>query len=105
MSDMSDERRQPTRVGDLIDVVLSRVASAGVAPIVRLRQHWDEVAGEWAPRCRPAGIRDGVLTLDVSSGMDASLLKYATPQILTGVAKTLGDKPRITRIAIRVDPR
>ncbi len=95
-------RKDLAKVGDLIDAVLGRVASVGVAPIVRLRQHWDQVAGEWASKCRPTGIRDGVLTIEVSSGMDASLIKYAVPQLLVAVAAELKMEPAVDRIAVRV---
>jgi predicted nucleic acid-binding Zn ribbon protein len=99
------ERREPAPVGDLIDLVLSRVAAANVAPIVRLRRQWDDVAGEWSVRCRPVAIRDGVLTVEVANGMDASLLKYATPQLLAAAAECLGDELVLSAISIRIQRR
>ena len=97
-----NERRDLAKVGDLIDAVLGKVASAGVAPVVRLRQRWDEVAGEWAEKAQPVGVRNGVLTIEVASGMDASLLRYALPQLRAAINAELGDEPRISRISVRV---
>ena len=99
------ERREPARVGDLIDVVLGKVARSGVAPIVRLRQRWDTLAGEWADRSRPVGLQGGVLTLEVASGLDASMLRYATADLLAEVRRELGDDVAVTRIAVRVRSR
>lgn len=98
-------KRDLTKVGDLIDMVLGKVASSGVAPIVRLRRRWDEVAGEWSAKCQPAGIRGAVLTIEVTSGMDASMVKYAIPRLLDAVRRELGDDPKIDRIAVRVRGR
>lgn len=97
-----DRRRDLAMVGDLIDAVLGRVASVGIAPIVRLRQRWDDVAGEWAAKCQPMAIRDGILTIEVGSGMDASLIKYALPELLAAVTTELDGDPIIDRIAVRV---
>jgi predicted nucleic acid-binding Zn ribbon protein len=97
-----NRRRDLAMVGDLIDAVLGKVASVGVAPIVRLRQRWDDVAGEWAPKCQPTAIRDGVLTIEVASGMDASLIRYAIPQLLAAVTAELESTPAIDRITVRV---
>jgi len=95
-------RRDLVAVGDLIDAVLSRVARADVAPIVRLRRRWDTVAGEWANRCRPMAIRDGVLTVEVGSGMDASMLRFDTETLLAAVRRELGEDPPLNRLNIKV---
>lgn len=96
------ERRDLAKVGDLIDVVLGKVASSGVAPIVRLRQRWPEVAGEWSERSIPVAIAHGVLTLEVASGLDASMLKYAAPELLAAASAELGDAGLLRRVAVRV---
>ena len=60
---MTDDRhvKDPVPVTGLIDRVLGRLSSADVAPVVRLRIDWDQIAGPWSTRCRPIALRDGVL--------------------------------------------
>ncbi len=99
---VTKRRRDPVAVGDLIDAVLGKVARADVAPIVRLRQNWQEVAGEWADRCRPVGLREGALTVEVASGLDASMLRYDAHRLVESVARHLGGTAEVTRLAIRV---
>lgn len=100
-----NERRDLVAVGDLIDTVLGKVARADVAPIVRLRRSWEDVAGEWATRCSPVGIRNGVLTVEVGSGMDASRLRFEGERLLAGVRQHLAGEVAVTRLAIRVQRR
>jgi hypothetical protein len=97
-----NERRDLVAVGDLIDQVLGKVARADVAPIVQLRRSWDQVAGEWAVRCSPVGIRNGVLTVEVGSGMDASKLRFDGERLVTAARAHLAGDVAITRLAIRV---
>ena len=56
-------RRELAKVGDLIDSVLGKVARTGVAPVVRLRQQWEVIAGEWASKTRPIALNHGVHTV------------------------------------------
>lgn len=100
-----ENRRDPVAVGDLIDHVLGKVARADVAPIVRLRRQWDEVAGEWAGRCSPVAIRNGALTVEVASGLEASRLRFEGEDLLTSVRTYLGDDVAATRLSIRVRRR
>ncbi len=97
-----NERRDLAKVGDLLDLVLGKVAREGVAPLVRLRQHWETIAGEWGTKSVPVAIRGSVVTLEVASGMDASMLRYAVPALLEAVRDELGDDPQIDRIVVRV---
>ena len=96
------QRRELTPVGDLIDQVLGKLSRPDVAPIVDLRRNWDEVAGEWAARCRPVALAGGVLTVEVGSGMDASRLRYAGSGLLEGVRRHLGGAAEVVRLQIRV---
>ncbi len=100
-----NERRDLVAVGDLIDKVLGKVARADVAPIVQLRRGWDEVAGEWAGKCTPVGIRNGVLTVEVGSGLDASKLRFESERLLAGVRHHLAGDIAPSRLAIRVRRR
>ncbi len=99
-----NERRELARVGDLIDTVLGKVAQGNVAPVVRLRRSWHRIAGEWAERSRPVAVARGVVTLEVESGLDASMLKYAVPTLQAAIEAELGGNPPIRRVAVRVRP-
>lgn len=102
---MSGDRRDLTAVGDLIDAVLGKVARADVAPIVSLTRSWGEVAGEWAERCQPVGLRNGVLTVEVASGLDASMLRFEGDRLLAAASEHLRGTEQLARLAIRVGTR
>ena len=95
-------RRELAKVGDLIDSVLGKVARTGVAPVVRLRQQWEVIAGEWASKTRPVALNHGVLSLEVRSGLDASMLRYEIADLLRAVQEELAGEVAVTRIAVRV---
>ena len=92
----------PTAITGLIDRVLGRLARADIAPVVRLRIEWDDVAGPWSTRCRPVSLRDGVLTVVVVSGLEATRLRYEAGALAARAAAALGGETVVTRIAIRV---
>jgi hypothetical protein len=92
----------PIPITGLIDRVLGRLARADIAPVVRLRIEWDEVAGPWSTRCRPVSLRDGVLTVVVVSGLEATRLRYEVAALVTRANAALGGAAEVTRVAIRV---
>ena len=92
----------PTPITGLIDRVLGRLARADIAPVVRLRIEWDDVAGPWSTRCRPVSLRDGVLTVVVVSGLEATRLRYEAGALAARASAALGGATPVTRIAIRV---
>lgn len=93
------EHRPPARVGDLIDAVLATVAPIEVATIVRLRRDWAAAAGPWSTRCRPVALGDGVLTVVVESGLEATRLRYESEALADRLSAAGAE---VTRIAIRV---
>jgi hypothetical protein len=92
----------PVAITGLIDHVLGRLARADIAPVVRLRIDWDDIAGPWSTRCRPVALRDGVLTVVVVSGLEATRLRYEAGALAARAAAALGGSQEVTRIAIRV---
>jgi hypothetical protein len=94
--------REPALVGDLIDGVLGRIARSDVAPVIRLRREWDDIAGRWAATCRVVAIRGDALSVEVDSGMDASMLRYESETLLQAVRRVLGDDPPLRRLSIKV---
>lgn len=101
-ADESGAWRDPVPVGELINAVLAKVARPDVAPIVRLRQDWDQVAGSWSTRCRPVALRGGVLTVVVVSGLEATRLRYEATALAERVGEALGGGMEPPRVAIRV---
>ncbi|MDQ3782872.1 MAG: DUF721 domain-containing protein [Actinomycetota bacterium] len=97
-----EDHRPPARVGDLIDGVLANVAPVEVATIVRLRRDWSHVAGPWSTRCRPVALRDGVLTVVVGSGLEATRLRYEAAALADRLSAALGAGAEVSRVAIRV---
>ncbi len=95
-------RREPALVGDLIEEVLGRIARADVAPMVRLHRQWEETAGQWADKCRPVALGDGVLTVEVRNGMDASMLRYDAETLLHDVQAVIGEELPVKRLVIKV---
>ena len=89
-------------VGDDLEEMLRRFGMPDPAAAERLVDEWPEVAGEpWASRSRPAGLKDGVLVVEVDDGAVATLLKYQERALLERLEKRLG--PGLaTSVRIRV---
>ncbi len=94
--------RRLVKVGDLVDGVLSRVAPAGVAPVIRLRLAWPDIAGTWSERCSVTGLRNGVLSLQVAAGIDATLLRFEAPHLIRRIDEQTGGEVVVERVDIRV---
>lgn len=94
--------REPALVGDLIDGVLGRIARSDVAPVIRLRRDWDDIAGKWAETCRVVAIRGDALCVEVDSGMDASMLRYDAETLIDAVRLVLGEESTLRRLSIKV---
>ena len=78
-------------LGESLDRDLAGLGLRGVGEAARLAENWEEVAGaEWAERARPAGLEGGTLTLEVSDGTSATLLKYNAEALLGRLAERLG---------------
>nr|MBA2336240.1 DUF721 domain-containing protein [Acidimicrobiia bacterium] len=73
-----------------------------VATIVRLRRDWGAVAGPWSTRCRPVALRNGVLTVVVGSGLEATRLRYESAALADRLSAVVGAGAEVTRVAIRV---
>lgn len=94
--------RQPERIGDILDGVLERLGVGSAPDMVDLVGRWAELAGEpWATRSIPAGYHRGVLTVEVTDGEAATLLKYQTQELVTRLGEALGSGI-VTTVRIRV---
>ncbi len=90
------------RVGDLIDVVLSKVAHADVGPVMRLRRDWHVVAGPLAAVTAPLRLRNGRLTVEVASGAVATKVRYSAEDLVGNAQRVLGRGVVVSSISIRV---
>jgi predicted nucleic acid-binding Zn ribbon protein len=92
-------------VGNDLEQMLRRLGMPDPAAAERLVEEWATVAGEpWAGRSRPAGLKDGVLVVEVDDGSVATLLKYQERALLERLARHLG--PGLaTSVRIRVARR
>ena len=93
------------RIGEDLDVLLRRLGMPIVPDLSRLVEEWETLAGEpWATRSRPAGLRDGILVVEVDDGTAASLLKYQEQSLLERLERGLGSR-FATQVRIRVSSR
>jgi hypothetical protein len=101
---MNDQDRQssPAPVGELIDAVLARLGGGARPGLLAVSDHWEELVGErWRDRCRPVGIVDGTLVVEVVDGAHASLLRYDLDGLRQRLARRLPGVA-VTRIRLRV---
>jgi hypothetical protein len=78
-------------IGADLEALLARIGLPSLPPLARLVDAWAEVAGEpWAADSRPAGLEEGVLVVEVTDGMRASLLSYQTGALLARLGEHLG---------------
>ncbi len=95
---MASHQRPPSRrgpaesVGELLPRLLGEVGLDGTAQAVQLIRAWDEMLGpEFAPHCRPAGVRAGVVQAHVRDSAWMQRLQLEKPRILARIRATLGD--------------
>lgn len=95
---MSDLRR----IGEGLDEVLARLGLPATDVMDRLVREWPQLAGEpWASRARPAGLHRGELTVEVTDGTAASLLRYQVPGLVDRLEEALGAR-LVSSVRIRL---
>ena len=89
--------RRPRRKSDLepigehVDDLLQRLGMPAVTDLTRLVEQWRDIVPEpWASAARPVGLDDDVLSVEVSDGVHASLLKYQIEGLLSRLGEELG---------------
>jgi predicted nucleic acid-binding Zn ribbon protein len=86
-------KSRPEAVGALIDRVLADLGAGATARAVRIADHWLEAVGsEIAEHSRPVAIRGDVLEVAVDTSVWCQQLQLRTPEILTGLRRTVGDE-------------
>lgn len=95
----------PARVGELIDVVLGRIAGGGAQAELLLREVWETVSDErWAGRAAPAELRDGTVVVDVADGATATILRYEKDRLVAELRRAAPDLG-VENLTVRVRPR
>lgn len=99
---MSSEDQGLKPIREVVDDVLARLVGSGASTLTTLVEEWNETAGEpWAGRSRPASMANGVLGVEVASGVAASILKHDIGRLMQRLKARCGEGA-ITEIRLRV---
>ena len=92
-------------LGHLVPKVLDEMGLSGTSTAVELLRIWDDVLGpDFAPHCRPDGIRRGVVQARVRDSAWMQRLQLEKHQILQRLTQELGeDAVRDLRLRISTD--
>ena len=89
-------------LGDALEAILRRLGVPSPTDLARVTEEWSRVVPEpFASRSQPAGLSDGILTLDVPDGMSASLLRYRSEELIGALERDLGPGV-VSEVRIRV---
>ena len=101
MTERPDRGLRP--VGDGLSGILTRLGLPAELDLGTMIEEWPTVGGDgFGSMSRPGGFRDGELTLMVSDGTAASLLKYRVGELLERLDDRFG-KGRVTTVKIQVE--
>ncbi len=82
----------PQRVGALVPSVLRDLGLEESARALRIQESWPAAVGaEIASHARPIALRNGALEVAVDSSAWCQTLRLRAPELLDGLARTLGD--------------
>ena len=95
----------PRPLADGIDRLLKGLGAPPVPVFTVLAEQWDQVVGPAAaPHCRPAGVTEGCLHIDVAEPAWASQIRWQEADIVRRVAE-LTSPGAVTRVDVRVGRR
>jgi predicted nucleic acid-binding Zn ribbon protein len=85
-------RSRPETLGTLLPRMLTELGLDPASKGVRLLEVWDQALGsEFAPHCRPEGIRHGTLVARVPDSAWMQRLQLEKPKILARLERLLGE--------------
>ncbi len=95
-------RGEQRRVGDVIPVVLKRLGLEGKMQEAELLRDWDVIVGEAvSKRCRPVGVRGGLLFIEAESNVWMQEISFRRHEILKRIkARFPGVRIKGIRIGI-----
>lgn len=93
---------EPDRLRITLEETLVRLGLPDPVLAVTLLEEWEEVAGEpWAGRSEPVQLSEGELVVQVRDGSTASLLRYASGDLLRRLGERFGEG-RVTSVKVQV---
>ena len=95
---MSRLPTHPIRAGAQVEGTLEKMGVPRVAANLRIRREWKElVSGQWRDKARPLVLERECLVVEVSSQMDAALLRYGATSLAEQLNVALG-----ARVVLRI---
>jgi predicted nucleic acid-binding Zn ribbon protein len=92
-------------LGEALGGILRRLGVPSPTDLARVTEEWSQLVPEpFASRSEPAGLSEGVLTLEVPDGMSASLLRYRSEELIEALGRHLGPGI-VSEVRIRVGRR
>lgn len=94
-------------VGPLVERVLGELGLDRVSRAHRIGAQWEQIVGpQLAAHCRPLGLREERLEIQVDSPVWSQQLQLRTPDLLRRLREHLGpDAPRELRFQVGYAPR
>jgi predicted nucleic acid-binding Zn ribbon protein len=78
-------------LGESLEGILRRMGVPSPTDLARVTEEWSTLVPEpFAGSSRPAGLSEGILTLEVPDGMSASLLRYRNEELIAALERHLG---------------
>ena len=97
-----DEPVGPRRIGETLDALTKRLGLAPPDSLSKVFAGWDGLVGELlAAHLRPVGLRDGVLTVEVTEPAWATQLKFLGDDLIRRVNDQVG-AGTVTELTVRV---
>lgn len=98
----SDDAVGPRRIGETLDALTKRLGLAPPDSLSKVFAGWDALVGELlASHIRPIGLRDGVLSVEVTEPAWATQLKYLGDDLIRRVNEQVGEGT-VSELAVRV---
>jgi len=97
-----DDAQGPRRIGETLDALTKRLGLAPPDSLSKVFAGWDGLVGELlASHIRPVGLRDGVLTVEVTEPAWATQLKFLGDDLIRRVNEQVGPGT-VVELAVRV---
>ena len=92
----------PKKIGETLDALTKRLGLASPDSLSKVFAGWAGLVGEpLASNLRPVGLRDGVLTVEVTEPAWASQLKFLGDDVIRRVNEQVGDGT-VSSLSVRV---
>ncbi len=96
--------KEPEQVDDALASVMERFGGSDAVRAAEMMDRWTSFAGEWGARAHPIAVREGVLTVEVDTGGDATLIRYDEGAIRAAIQREFG-ADLVQSIKVRVSRR